>query len=131
MYQVQSRDSWSYSNGTSESSCLPELGCVHGSLSFLHLDTYFSTSPPAVGRILFQCRTPNPDLRMSKLGIRVLTQMVLLKDLGTWYFACLAGTWYIVLDTKTYLYLVHCTSYFVQKKEADRKISLFFRRGFD
>ncbi len=61
MYQVQSRDSWSYSNGISEASCLPEVGCVHGYLSFLHLDTYFSTSPPAVGRILFQCRTPNAE----------------------------------------------------------------------
>jgi hypothetical protein len=40
-------------------------------------------------------------------------------------------TWYIVLDTKTYLYMVLRTSYLVQKKEADFSISLFFRSGFD
>jgi hypothetical protein len=41
------------------------------------------------------------------------------------------GTSYIVLDIKTYLYMVLRTSYLVQKKEADFSISLFFRSGFD
>jgi hypothetical protein len=41
MYQVQSRDSWPYSNGTSEAFCLPEVGWVHGTLSFLHLDAHY------------------------------------------------------------------------------------------
>jgi hypothetical protein len=68
-----------------------------------------------------------------EVGIRVLTKMVLLKNLGTWYFVL--GTLFLILK-RIYTWYFAClpqagTWYFVQKKEADRKISLFFRSVFD
>ncbi len=46
----------------------------------------------------FSMSYAQPRSKNVEVGIRVLTQIVLLKDLGTWYFACLpqAGTWYLV-----------------------------------
>ena len=56
-----------------------------------------------------------------EVGIRVLTQMVLLKDLGTWYFVL--GTLFLILKRIYTLYFVLCT-----KKKAARKSSLFLRK---
>ncbi len=44
----------------------------------------------------FSMSNAQPRSKNVEVGIRVLTQIVLLKDLGTWYFACLpqAGTSY-------------------------------------
>jgi hypothetical protein len=36
-------------------------------------------------------------------------------------------TWYLVLDTKTYLYMVLCTSYLVQKKGLLVRAALFMK----
>jgi hypothetical protein len=49
-------------------------------------------------------------LKNEEVGICVLTQMALLKVLGTWYFACLpqAGTWYneVLLLVSRFLLLI-------------------------
>jgi hypothetical protein len=55
-----------------------------------------------------ECRTP-----IEEVGIRVRTQMALLKVLGTLYFACLpqAGTWYnviLALASRLLLLLASC-----------------------
>jgi hypothetical protein len=60
----------------------------------------------------------------------VLRTWYLVLDTKTYLYMVLR-TWYLVLDTKTYLYMVLRTWYLVQKKEADFSISLFFRSGFD
>jgi hypothetical protein len=80
--------------GTLYFACLPQAGTLYNEVLLL------------VSRFLLLILISNAELRLmnEEVGIRVLTQMALLKVLGTLYFACLpqAGTWYnevLLLDT--------------------------------